>query len=67
MNFRNELSFLRYIAGDIVLFVLAALTLPLWLPFWAWHAVRGWLHEQRFFWECEQRMERNAARKRQPE
>lgn len=55
------MSFICYIAGDLVLMVLAVLTLPLWLPFWAWITFRNWLDLQRFYWECEQRMERNAA------
>jgi hypothetical protein len=47
-------SFARYIAGDIVIFLLAVVTLPLWLPFWLWISFRNWLDLQRFWWECDQ-------------
>lgn len=54
------MGFLKFIAGDILLFLIAAITMPLWLPFWAWISFRNWLDRQRFYWECEQRMVRNS-------
>lgn len=56
------MSFARYIAGDVLLFLLALVTLPLWLPFWAWITFRNWLDLQRFYWECEERMRKNSER-----
>jgi hypothetical protein len=56
------MSFARYIAGDILLFLLAVLTLPLWLPFWLWVSFRNWFNERRFFWECEEIVRKNDER-----
>lgn len=52
------MSFAKYLARDILFFLFAAITLPLWLPFWLWTTFRYWLDNSRFWWEVEQAAER---------